>query len=72
MTFEQLHKILDNETYKINANILCKIVYELKKDVFDEYYREFDKKDANNYKLAFYDGEFNAFYIVLDLLNHLE
>ena len=34
--------------------------------------KENDKKDANNCKLAFYDGETNAFQIVLDLLDHLD
>ena len=72
MTTAELHKILDDENKKITAKELCQIVYELKQDTWGEYYKENDKKDSNNYKLAFYDGETNAFKIVLDLLDHLD
>ncbi len=72
MTTAELHKIFDDENKKITPKELCQIVYELKQDAWGEYYKENDKKDANNYKLAFYDGETNAFQIVLDLLDHLD
>ena len=72
MTTAELHKILDDENREITPKELCQIVCELKQDAWDEYYKENDKKDANNYKLAFYDGETNAFQIVLDLLDHLD
>ena len=72
MTTNELHEILDDESKKITVKELCQIVYELKKDTFEEYYKEYDLKNANNYKLAFYDGESNAFQIVLDLLEHLQ
>ncbi len=71
MTTEELHKILDDENKKITPKELCQIVYELKRDTWGEYYKESEKKYANNYKLAFYDGETNAFQIILDLLDHL-
>lgn len=72
MTTAKLHKILDDASKKITSKELCQIIYELKQDTWGEYYKESDKKDANNYKLAFYDGETNAFQIVLDLLDHLD
>ena len=71
MTTAELHIILDDENKKITPKELCQIVYELKQDAWGEYYKENDKKDANNYNLAFYVGETNAFQIVLDLFDHL-
>lgn len=71
MNTAELHKILDDENKKITSKDLCLIVNELKNDVWGEYYKENDKKDANNFTLAFYNGEINAFQIVLDLLDHL-
>ena len=72
MNTAELHEILDNKNKKITPKKLCQILYELKQDTWGEYYKENDKKDANNYKLAFYDGETNAFQIVLDLLSRLD
>ena len=71
MTYFELHEILDNENKKITLDELCQIIYNLKLDIWNEYCKESDKKDADNYTLAFYDGEINAFYIILDLLEHL-
>lgn len=72
MATAELQKILDDENNKITMKELSQIVYDLKRDTWGEYYKENDKKYANNYKLAFYDGETNAFQIVIDLLDHLD
>lgn len=72
MTTAELHKILDNEERKITADELKDFIYQLKQDCWGEYYKENDKANANNYNLAFYSGEANAFQICLDLLEHLK
>lgn len=68
MTFEELHKILDDETRKISPSELQNILYELKQDCLHEQVNL--DPTAHNYR--FYDGEQNAFYICLDLLEHLD
>lgn len=70
MTFEQLHEILDNPNKKLTKTELCEVLYELKQDCFAEGCKAFDKNDM--YKHQFYMGEVNAFFICLDLLEHLE
>lgn len=71
MTVAELHSILDDPTRKITKDELTEVVFQLKQDVWDAYFKESNKEDANNYKLAFYDGEGNAFRIVFDLIQHL-
>ena len=72
MTTAELHEILDDENRKLTADELKEVVYQLKQDCWEEYYKENSKDDANNYKLANYSGEINAFCICLDLLEHLK
>ena len=70
MTFGQLHEILDNPTKKLTKTELCQVLYELKQDCMDEAHRVYDPDDMHEYQ--YYMGEVNAFYLCLDLLEHLE
>ena len=70
MTFYELHEILDNPNKKLTKAELCEVLYQLKQDCNDEGYKMCDKEDWVRYN--YYMGEVNAFYICLDLLEHLE
>ena len=72
MTTAELHEILDNPQRKLTAEELKEVIYQLKQDCWGKYYKENDKANANNYHLATYSGEANAFQICLDLLEHLD
>lgn len=75
MTFDELHEILDNEDRKLSKAELEEVIYQLKQDALNEFMRvpETTHKNLQNLrKIGFYDGEQNAFQIVLDLLEHLE
>ena len=72
MTTAELHEILDDENRKLTADELKEVICKLKQDCWGEYYKENAKENANNYKMANYSGEINAFYICLDLLEHLK
>lgn len=72
MTTAELHEILDDENRKLTADELKEVIWQLKQDCWDEYYKENAKENANNFKMANYQGEINAFYICLDLLEHLD
>lgn len=69
MSNEELHAILDNEDIKISLKELENIIYKLKEDCFEETYK---LKDCSDIRVQFYNGEVNAFYIVLDLLEHVD
>lgn len=68
MTTTELHKILDDENRKLTLAELKQVVYELKKDCFEE----ICKLEPQSWEYRFYIGEQNAFQIVLDLLEHLD
>lgn len=68
MTTADLHKILDDENYKLLLDELKQVIYELKQDAFNELIRS----EIGGMQYKFYEGEQNAFQIVLDLLEHLE
>lgn len=68
MTTTELHEILDNENRKLTVAELKQVVYELKQDAFNELIRS----EIGGMQYKFYEGEQNAFQIVLDLLEHLE
>lgn len=68
MTTEQLHEILDNDEKKLTVAELKQVIYELKQDCFNEMRKT--KLASRDY--IFYEGEQNAFQIVLDLFAHLE
>lgn len=70
MTFEQLFEILGNPNRKLTKTELCEVLYQLKQDCFAESCKAFDKNDMHKYQ--YYNGEVNAFYICIDLLEHLE
>ena len=68
MTTQELHKILDDKNKILTKEELANIIYELKQDC-----REAQRKvDVDKPDYQFYCGEINAFYICLDLLEHLE
>lgn len=70
MTTAELHEILDDENRKLTADELKEVVYQLKQDCFNERHKYIMSK---NVEIAeFYAGEVNAFYICLDLLEHLK
>lgn len=66
MTFEELHKILDDENKEISFKEFQEILFELRRDCLDEIYRS-----QTNNKLHYYNGEQNAFQIAIDLSEHL-
>lgn len=75
MTFTELHEILDNEQRKLSPAELKQVIYELKQDAFNEFSKCLENKTINRQEIrdiGFYDGEQNAFQIVLDLLEHLK
>lgn len=63
MTNAELHDILDDENKKISLKEFRNILYELIDDC---------TREATNGDLSFYNGEINAFYIALDLSEHIE
>lgn len=68
MTTEELHEILDDENKKLPLKELKQAIYELKQDCFNE----LSNCENSIATTRFYQGEQNAFQIVLDLLEHLE
>ena len=66
MTNGELHDILDDENKKISLKEFRNILYELINDCVDETL----KLDIP--KSQYYRGEINAFYIALDLSEHIE
>lgn len=70
MTNGELHDILDDENKKISLKEFRKIIYDMKRDCDREAYLASAARDI--YKMGFYAGEQNAFYIALDLSEHIE
>lgn len=70
MTPYELRAILDSDK-KITINELCEIIYELKQDCINESHR-LTMENIENCDIRFYDGEVNAFYICLDLLDKVK
>ena len=63
MTTEELQKILQSDE-QLSLNEVKQIIYELKNDCVQ--YNE------DQFKAGFYNGELNAFYICLDLLEKVD
>lgn len=63
MTNGELHEILDDDNKKISMKEFRNILYELIDDC---------TREATNGNLSFYNGEINAFYIALDLSEHIK
>lgn len=74
MTFNELHEILDNENKKLSLKELEQVIYELKQDCFNQEYLLLDvfRSEEVKMQIKYYQGEQNAFQIVLDLLEHLK
>lgn len=70
MTKEELHKILDDDSKKISLSEFREILYRMKADCIQEIYNL--KEDSINPKAQFYYGEINAFYLALDLSEHIK
>ena len=73
MSYDDLHKILGDENKKLSLDELKQVIYELKQDCFTEFGKALETKTQNRQEIrniGFYDGEQNAFQIVLDLLEH--
>ena len=70
MTTAELHEILDDENRKLTADELKEVICKLKQDCFNEQHKYIMRK--NLVTAEFYKGEVNAFYICLDLLEHLK
>lgn len=73
MTTTDLHKILDDENRKLSLAELKQVIYEMKEDAFNEFGKSLERKSLNRQdirNIGFYDGEQNAFQIVLDLFEH--
>lgn len=65
MTNAELHEILDDENKKISLKEFRNILYELINDCVIESTREIDR-------MFFNSGQINAFYIALDLSEHIK
>lgn len=76
MTTAELHKILDDKGRRLTLNELKNVLYELTKDCNSFKYKVETKpfKDIKSeyFNKGYYAGESNAFYICLDLLEHVE
>ena len=70
MTFKKLHQILNNEDRILTKSELMNILCEIKEDVADMVYKT--TMDNNDLQAQFYLGELKAFYICMDLLEHLK
>jgi hypothetical protein len=68
MTNGELHDILDDANKKISLKEFRDILWQLKEDCFNEVH----KLGVTNNNTHFYQGEINAFYIALDLSEHIE
>lgn len=78
MKSSELHEILDDKNRKLTLDELKQVIYELKQDCHNETYKLLEEYDnwgceQKDYirDNSFYNGEINAFQIVLDLLKHL-
>ena len=70
MTPSELQKILRSDE-KLTVKQVKEIIWQLKSDCLEFQNKLFDKeleKNRYNREYGFYDGEANAFYICLDLL----
>lgn len=70
MTPAELQKMLQSED-KLTVKQVKEIIWQLKNDCLEQQNKLFDKemdKIKFNRDYRFYDGETNAFYICLDLL----
>lgn len=65
MTNGELHDILDDKNKKISLKEFRNVLYELINDCVIESTREIDR-------MFFNSGQINAFYIALDLSEHIE
>ena len=70
MTREELHKILDDDNKKISLKEFQEILYAMKRDCEGESYSSHTARDL--YKAGYYAGEINAFYLALDLSEHIK
>lgn len=65
MTNGELHDILDDENKKISLKEYQDIIYQLINDCVTE-------DTWNTAQMSFNNGQVNAFYIALDLSEHIE
>ena len=73
MTTSELHEILDDENRKITVNELRSIIDLMRHDVLDEQYKCLkERTTSGELRAQWYCGEENAFYIILQLMDHLE
>lgn len=63
MTKEELHKILDDDSKKISLSEFREIIFEMIDDC---------TREASGDSLQYYQGEINAFYLALDLSEHID
>ena len=68
MTKEELHKILDDENKKITLSEFREMLYRMKEDCFEQ----INVLDNLDPKTQWYYGEINAFYLALDLSEHIK
>ena len=68
MTKEELHKILDDDSKKISLSEFQEILYRMKEDCFEQ----INVLDNLDPKTQWYYGEINAFYLALDLSEHID
>lgn len=69
MTNGELHDILDDENKKISLKEFRDILWKLKEDSLHEAYK---LSYLMHPTAKYYCGEVNAFYIALDLSEHIE
>lgn len=68
MTNAELNEILNDENKKISLKEFREILWQLKEDCFEKCW----ECEIGEYKQGYYSGEENAFYIALDLSEHIE
>lgn len=74
MTKKELHEILDDESRKLTVDELKEVIFHLKNDCIDALSKYFGgevKAKEEAPECHYYRGEINAFYICLDLLEHI-
>ena len=69
MTTNELHDILDNPDVRLSLGKISQIIYQLKCDVMEAYALSCTE---DHFKRGYYLGEQNAFYLCLDLLEHID
>lgn len=67
-----LYELLGDEDRKLSFDELMGVLYRLREDRMDSYYKEYKKGNANNILLITFSAEAGAFSVCLDLLKKFD